>query len=380
MGHDGERRGSRVREILWNALPESRPVMIEVAGEGHSLEDLDQFGAFPCISEVFWWGVLSEAIEANDRETVVKCFSVIELLIAENDKGIEEALWFRVLPHLANQYSAVALRHMGPLLSGSLGPDDDQQWQQPYPAGLLLRQGHPASDRASRGQGNRTAAGVTWLAEDQHGTQSVAIDAVTQQVTQQVTQRYQSPFGVPRGTNPTWVNSRGFVGRKFAGSALGQGRGGSARAGGGRSAEGGTQPGPRPAACAGRDHVPAGRPGLLQLRGLVPGRRHRGGAGLAGGREPPVAAGRRSRGRVLHLGGVRLPGPGRHKPASTARRQRIQHRADPTRVGEPGNTTPIRCPRRPRPDRRFAARPLTETIRKPAGQDLDQSMLSGIEP
>ena len=56
--------------------------------------------------------------------------------------------------------------------------------------------------------GCRTAAGVTWLAEDQHGTQSVAIDAVTQQVTK----RYQSPFGVPRGTNPTWVNSRGFVG------------------------------------------------------------------------------------------------------------------------------------------------------------------------
>ncbi len=54
----------------------------------------------------------------------------------------------------------------------------------------------------------RTAAGVTWLTGDNHGTALVAVDAGTQQVTR----RYELPYGSPRGTNPSWPNPHGFVG------------------------------------------------------------------------------------------------------------------------------------------------------------------------
>ncbi|WP_203900607.1 polymorphic toxin-type HINT domain-containing protein [Virgisporangium aliadipatigenens] len=54
----------------------------------------------------------------------------------------------------------------------------------------------------------RTAAGVTWLTTDYHGTQQIAIDAATQNVTQ----RRETPFGLARGVAPTWVNEKGFVG------------------------------------------------------------------------------------------------------------------------------------------------------------------------
>jgi RHS repeat-associated protein len=56
---------------------------------------------------------------------------------------------------------------------------------------------------------SRTANGISWLGADHQGTAMVAID----EVTQQATIRRQTPFGVPRGTQPTsWPNSRGFVG------------------------------------------------------------------------------------------------------------------------------------------------------------------------
>ncbi|WP_431728055.1 polymorphic toxin-type HINT domain-containing protein [Verrucosispora sp. TAA-831] len=60
---------------------------------------------------------------------------------------------------------------------------------------------------AGRTIASRTASGLTWLAEDHQGTQSHAIDAVTQVSTT----RRQTPYGEPRGTQPTWPNLKGFV-------------------------------------------------------------------------------------------------------------------------------------------------------------------------
>ncbi|GAA0318118.1 type IV secretion protein Rhs [Actinoallomurus spadix] len=55
----------------------------------------------------------------------------------------------------------------------------------------------------------RTANGVQFLADDQHGTATRAIDATTNQVTK----RYYDPFGAQRGTQPTnWPGERGFLG------------------------------------------------------------------------------------------------------------------------------------------------------------------------
>jgi RHS repeat-associated protein len=55
----------------------------------------------------------------------------------------------------------------------------------------------------------RTPSGVSWVAGDPHGTDTLAIDASTQAVTQ----RWYTPFGAPRGTAPTsWPGDRGFVG------------------------------------------------------------------------------------------------------------------------------------------------------------------------
>lgn len=55
----------------------------------------------------------------------------------------------------------------------------------------------------------RTTAGLSWLASDTQGTSQVAITADTNQT---VTQRRQTPYGTPRGTNPTWVNPKGYLG------------------------------------------------------------------------------------------------------------------------------------------------------------------------
>ncbi|RJQ70251.1 RHS repeat protein [Pseudonocardiaceae bacterium YIM PH 21723] len=55
----------------------------------------------------------------------------------------------------------------------------------------------------------RTAEGVTWLANDHQGTAKVSIEAKGDQKT---TLRRQDPFGVARGDRSNWPNSHGFVG------------------------------------------------------------------------------------------------------------------------------------------------------------------------
>lgn len=55
----------------------------------------------------------------------------------------------------------------------------------------------------------RTAAGLSWLAADPHGTAQVSVDAAT--LTSSL--RRQDPFGAPRGDQPAgWPGERGFVG------------------------------------------------------------------------------------------------------------------------------------------------------------------------
>ncbi|MFR9799264.1 RHS repeat-associated core domain-containing protein [Streptomyces sp. MS06] len=50
---------------------------------------------------------------------------------------------------------------------------------------------------------------LTWLAGDQHGTRSIALDSATQAVTK----RYSSPFGAPRtGGTGSWPDDRAFLG------------------------------------------------------------------------------------------------------------------------------------------------------------------------
>ncbi|WP_327002707.1 hypothetical protein OHA72_47655 [Dactylosporangium sp. NBC_01737] len=58
------------------------------------------------------------------------------------------------------------------------------------------------------GVASRTPSGLTWVAADHHGTGQLAIDAVSQTATRRKT----DPFGNPRGTDPTWPNTKGFVG------------------------------------------------------------------------------------------------------------------------------------------------------------------------
>ena len=53
-----------------------------------------------------------------------------------------------------------------------------------------------------------TGGALTWLLNDPQGTQQVSVDNGNQNITQ----RRQTPYGAPRGTKPTWVNTRGFVG------------------------------------------------------------------------------------------------------------------------------------------------------------------------
>ncbi len=55
---------------------------------------------------------------------------------------------------------------------------------------------------------SRTATGLSWLASDPQGTQSIAINATNQQAVR----RRQMPFGEDRGTGPAWPNEKGFVG------------------------------------------------------------------------------------------------------------------------------------------------------------------------
>ncbi|SCL20781.1 RHS repeat-associated core domain-containing protein [Micromonospora nigra] len=60
---------------------------------------------------------------------------------------------------------------------------------------------------ASR-KGGSASTDLTWLYHDHQGTQQTAINAGTQAVSI----RRQTPYGAPRGANPTWANNKGFVG------------------------------------------------------------------------------------------------------------------------------------------------------------------------
>ncbi|MET8045435.1 polymorphic toxin-type HINT domain-containing protein [Micromonospora sp. NPDC005215] len=60
---------------------------------------------------------------------------------------------------------------------------------------------------ASRTAGS-ALSDLTWLYSDHQGTQQIAINAGTQKVDT----RRQTPYGSPRGSNPTWPNNKGFVG------------------------------------------------------------------------------------------------------------------------------------------------------------------------
>ncbi|MEU8167151.1 RHS repeat-associated core domain-containing protein [Micromonospora sp. NPDC049004] len=55
---------------------------------------------------------------------------------------------------------------------------------------------------------SRDANGLTWLYSDHQGTQQVSVDVLSQQVSV----RRQTPYGDPRGSQPQWRNSKGFVG------------------------------------------------------------------------------------------------------------------------------------------------------------------------
>ncbi len=60
---------------------------------------------------------------------------------------------------------------------------------------------------ASR-KGGSASTDLTWLFNDHQGTQQIAVNAGTQAVSI----RRQTPYGAPRGSNPVWVNNKGFVG------------------------------------------------------------------------------------------------------------------------------------------------------------------------
>ncbi|WP_234581611.1 polymorphic toxin-type HINT domain-containing protein [Micromonospora sp. MH99] len=61
---------------------------------------------------------------------------------------------------------------------------------------------------AGRTVANRTPSALTWLYSDHQGTQQTGVNAASQAVTV----RRQTPYGDPRGTQPQWTNSKGFVG------------------------------------------------------------------------------------------------------------------------------------------------------------------------
>ncbi|MEU0558053.1 RHS repeat-associated core domain-containing protein [Dactylosporangium sp. NPDC006015] len=78
-----------------------------------------------------------------------------------------------------------------------------------YLPGYELRKvGSTVTCTRDYGVASRTPAGLTWIAADHHGSGQLAIDAVSQTATRRKT----DPFGSPRGTDPTWPNTRGFVG------------------------------------------------------------------------------------------------------------------------------------------------------------------------
>jgi RHS repeat-associated protein len=54
----------------------------------------------------------------------------------------------------------------------------------------------------------RTATGLVWVCTDRNGTSTIQIDADTLQAEQ----RRVMPYGEPRGTQPTWAGSKGYVG------------------------------------------------------------------------------------------------------------------------------------------------------------------------
>ncbi|MDG4820173.1 RHS repeat-associated core domain-containing protein [Micromonospora sp. WMMD956] len=55
----------------------------------------------------------------------------------------------------------------------------------------------------------RTVTGLTWLASDYQGTAQLSVATDTNQT---ITQRRQTPYGTPRGPQPTWPNQQGFLG------------------------------------------------------------------------------------------------------------------------------------------------------------------------
>ncbi|WP_051366085.1 putative adhesin [Hamadaea tsunoensis] len=65
-------------------------------------------------------------------------------------------------------------------------------------------------DHAGTQIGVRSSAGLTWLSGDQHGTASIAVNAVTQAVAT----RRETPFGLVRQTGGSWPSTmdKGFVG------------------------------------------------------------------------------------------------------------------------------------------------------------------------
>ncbi|GAA0580096.1 RHS repeat-associated core domain-containing protein [Kribbella sandramycini] len=63
-------------------------------------------------------------------------------------------------------------------------------------------------DHAGAGVAVRTAAGLSWLANDHHGTQRRSINSQTQAVTR----RRELPFGATRGETPDFAGTKGFVG------------------------------------------------------------------------------------------------------------------------------------------------------------------------
>jgi RHS repeat-associated protein len=62
-----------------------------------------------------------------------------------------------------------------------------------------------------------SAGGLSWLASDHHGTDDLAIAA---HGTTAASVRRSDPFGNPRGTQPTWPGSHGFVGGIQQGTGL----------------------------------------------------------------------------------------------------------------------------------------------------------------
>jgi RHS repeat-associated protein len=79
-----------------------------------------------------------------------------------------------------------------------------------YLAGFELRTvgGTTTCTRYYAGVASRTTGGtLTWLTSDHHSTNQLAIDSTTLNVTRRKT----DPFGNPRGADPVWPNTRGFV-------------------------------------------------------------------------------------------------------------------------------------------------------------------------